>query len=224
MVRAAARRRMSLVGGLLAGGAIGLQHAVESDHLAAVATLVEDDEPRAAAAVGASWGVGHALPIVALGLAFLALGLTLPPTAMLAVEALVGVILVALGLRLLASLEVHRHGAGGDHRHLTVGDWSLGLTHSHVHGEAAVVGVLHGVAGSGALVVALVASSPTLAGALGLLAGFVSLSVATMAAVSLAWGRSLGTRLERPLRVVAGLAGVAVGCLLVAEVAGVAPL
>lgn len=219
---------MSLVGGLIAGGAIGLTHALESDHLAVVVTLVADDEPRSAAVVGASWGVGHAIPIVAIGLGFVALGVTLPPTATLAVEGLVGLVLVALGVRLLASVpsrlavDAHRHG-GGAHHHLALGDWALGFTHSHVHGEAALVGVLHGVVGSGALVIALVASLPP-AAAFGLLSGFVLLSVATMAAVSLVWGRSLGTALERPIRVFAGLSGVGVGLLHLAEVLGVAPV
>lgn len=218
---------MSVVGALLAGGAIGVKHALETDHLAAVATLVGDDEPRSSAAVGASWGVGHALPVVGLGLAFLALGVSVPPTLTTAVEGLVGLVLVALGIRMLleampgATLSTHAHGDQQRHRHLLVARWSVGLTHSHTHGEAAVVGVLHGIAGSGALVVALVATSQTVGDALGLLAGFVACSIATMAVVALLWGRSLGTGFERPLRGIAGFVGVGVGLLLVARVAGV---
>jgi high-affinity nickel permease len=67
------------VSSLLAGGAIGVTHALELDHLAAVATLVEEDTDRQGL-VGASWGVGHTIPIAAIGLAFVLLGLQLPET------------------------------------------------------------------------------------------------------------------------------------------------
>lgn len=217
---------MSVVGGFLAGGAIGLHHALEADHLAAVATLVGDESTAGSAAVGASWGVGHAVPIVFLGTGFLVLGVTVPPWVTGAVEGLVGLVLVGLGLRMLAvaarvvDLATHAHESGGRHRHLVVGNRSLGLTHGHVHGEAALVGVLHGVAGSGVLVVALVASSPTLGDALSVLGGFVALSIPTMAVLSLVWGRSLATGLRRPLQVGAGVVGVVVGLALLAEVAG----
>lgn len=63
---------------LLVGGAFGVHHAFEADHVAAVATLVEaEDRP---ASTGAAWGVGHSLPILALGALFLALDLRVPST------------------------------------------------------------------------------------------------------------------------------------------------
>lgn len=221
---------MSLVAALVAGGAIGVRHALEADHLAAVATLVEGDRERSPALVGASWGVGHAVPIAGLGLSFVALGVSLPPTATLALEGLVGLVLVALGVRVLLGvlgvvvLDRHRHGAAATHRHLRLGRLSLGATHLHLDGDSALVGVLHGFAGSGALVVAMVAASPTALGAIGFLVAFAALSIATMAVVSLAWGHTLETELRGPLRTVAGLGTIAVGVLLLGEVAGVAVL
>jgi len=72
---------MSLVAALVGGGAVGVGHALEANHLTAVATLVDErrgaDEPRG---VGASWGVGHSIPVVALGALFAALGVRLPRT------------------------------------------------------------------------------------------------------------------------------------------------
>ena len=219
---------MSLLAAAAAGGALGVRHALETDHLAAVATLVEGERDRSPGLVGASWGVGHSLPIVVLGLAFLALGVRLPPTVTLAIEGLVGVVLVALGVRMLVAalgdrvgIQAHSHGDRGVHRHLRLGRVSLGWTHVTVDGDSALVGVLHGFAGSGALVVALVASSPSVGAALGFLGAFSVLTVVTMTAVSLVWGRTLDTGLDRPLRAVAGLVGVGVGILLLAEVAGV---
>jgi hypothetical protein len=277
---------MSLVTALIAGGLLGVRHAVETDHVAAVAALVdrEDDRP---GLVGASWGVGHSIPVAAVGLAFLLLGIQFPEIVFVAVEAVVGLLLVALGARLLVGEVVrlrHSHDDADDHDHLGVGSVLVGLTHSHrsthahehAHGEGDdghehahahthshehgdedddhthpwllgqvgddghthdhdqpsasldrggfAVGAVHGLAGSGALVVALVATAPSLDSALAFLGGFSTLSVATMAVVSAVWGRALDTRGRRLLSVVAGVVGVVVGVALLAEVAGFASL
>lgn len=214
---------MTGVSVLAAGAVLGVRHALEADHLAAVATLV-DGEADPTGLVGASWGVGHALPIVALGLAFVILGVGPPAVVTTLFEALVGVVLVVLGGRLLWRLSVarvgptarHDHGAGL-HAHLPVGDVSLGLTHVHLDGDSFLVGVVHGFAGSGVLVVALVAAAPSAVAAIGFLGAFCALSIATMAAVSALWGRALGTAFPRYLEVAAGLLGVGVGVALLAE-------
>lgn len=218
---------MAALSVLLAGGAFGVRHALEADHLAAVATLVEGERRRSPALVGASWGVGHSVPIVALGLALLSLGVEVPPAVTHALEGLVGLVLVGLGVRTVLAargvvgIHSHSHGGGGRaHGHLRLGRFSLGSTHVHLAGDSAVVGVLHGLAGSGAIVVAMVAASPSTAGALGFLAAFSLASIATMAAVALAWGRALSTGLATRLRIAAGLAGVAVGLALLAGALG----
>lgn len=211
---------------LAAGAALGVRHALEADHLAAVATLVDEESGRttpvaSAWEVGASWGVGHSLPIVVLGLGFVAIGIELPAVVTTVLEALVGVVLVVLGVRLLWAvlggelLAGHDHGSG-PHAHLSVGDLSLGPTHVHLDGDSFLVGVLHGFAGSGALVVLLVAAAPSTAAALVFLVAFSALSIATMAAVSALWGRALGTAFPRYLEAAAGLVGIAVGASLLA--------
>ncbi|MFB6157110.1 MAG: high-affinity nickel-transporter protein [Haloferacaceae archaeon] len=225
---------------LLAGSAFGVKHAFEADHVAAVTTLVEDDRP---ASTGAAWGVGHSLPILALGALFVGLGLRLPPTVASGFEALVALVLVALGLRVVAGREalgtlVLRHihgdgdGGGGDdadrgdhhhhhqhHRHLRVAGREVGLTHSHADEESFAVGVVHGLAGSGGVVVALAAAAPTAADGAAFLAGFAVATVVAMGLAAWGFGRALG-RAER-LRVLAGVASVAVGLLLFGEVLGV---
>jgi ABC-type nickel/cobalt efflux system permease component RcnA len=231
---------------LLVGGAFGVRHAFEADHVAAVATLVEsEDRP---ASTGAAWGVGHSLPILALGVLFLALDLRVPPTAATAFEAVVAVVLVALGLRAVAGREAlglsvlrhihgtdaeddheHPHGDGHDHEHgtasedghlhLTVAGREVGLTHSHANEESFAVGVVHGLAGSGGVVVALAAAAPTAADGAGFLLGFAAATVVAMGLAAWGWGRAVGR--ADTLRVVAGLASIGVGLLLFAEVVGV---
>lgn len=208
---------------LLAGGALGVNHAFEADHVAAVTTLVEDDGRPAS--IGAAWGVGHSLPVLALGALFVALDLRLPPTVAAGFEAVVGLVLVALGLRAVAGREAlgtavlrHLHG-GGVHRHLRVAGRAVGLTHSHADGESFAVGVVHGLAGSGGVAVALSAAAPTTVDGAAFLLGFAAATVAAMGLATWGFGRTLG-RADR-LRVLAGVASVAVGLLVVATVLGV---
>lgn len=234
---------MSLVAAFVAGGALGARHALETDHLAAVATLVEGGSAGSESAagtghdhgsgahahpglVGASWGIGHAVPIAALGIAFLRLGIRLPESVTRLFEVGVGLVLVYLGARMLAEvagLHEHAHGTRSLHGHLRIGRLSLGPGHAHLNGDSLVVGALHGVAGSGALVIVLVSTAPDLPTAASFLGAFGLCSVLTMAAVSALWGRTLSTGIERALRGVAGVVGVAVGLLLLAEQVGVVP-
>jgi len=218
---------------LLAGGAFGLKHAVEADHVAAVATLVEDaDRP---AATGLAWGLGHSVPILALGAAFIALDLQVPETVATGFEVVVALVLVALGVRVIAGrdavgLSILRHFHEGTarrdrteqdrgHRHVAVAGREIGLTHSHADEESFAVGIVHGLAGSGGVVVALAAAADTSLGGAGFLVGFAVATIAGMGVAAAGWGRAV----ERTglLRAVAGLASVAVGLLLFAEIAGI---
>ena len=204
---------------LAAGGVFGAKHALEADHVAAVATLVEEtDRP---ATTGAAWGVGHSIPIVLLGAAFLALGLELPGAVMTGFEMVVAVVLVALGVRAIAGrqslgrrLLSHTHGES-EHRHLRLGRGAIGLGHSHADEESFAVGVVHGLAGSGGVVIGMTAAAPTATGGLAFLGGFALASVGAMAVVTAGWGRLVGY--TDALRIVAGLLDVAVGLLLLAE-------
>jgi hypothetical protein len=222
---------MSIVTALLAGGALGIKHAVEADHLAAVATLADDGGPAEAGLVGTSWGVGHSLPVVILGALVVLAGVRVPDHLLVAFEVVVGLIIVALGLRMAVRAVgigfSHSHGSpeadAHSHRHLALGPLSLGFAHSHrtrVDGDSFAVGAIHGLAGSGVLVVALASAAPTVDAAFGFLAGFTVLTVATMGAVAALWGRVLDTAAATGLKVVAGLLSVAIGAALVAEQVG----
>ncbi|WP_227355171.1 hypothetical protein [Haladaptatus salinisoli] len=223
-----------LVGGIgtgfLVGGIFGARHAFEADHVAAVATLVEDRQHPAS--TGAAWGVGHSLPILLLGALFLALDLRISDDIATAFELLVVVILVALGLRVLAGREAlgitivrHVHSGGNRpdsaHRHIALGDERIGLLHSHENEESLAVGIVHGLAGSGGVVVALAATSPTVAGGAAFLFGFSIASVVAMGVGAWVWGRAIGQ--ARKLRILAGVASIGVGLLLFAEIVGFAP-
>ena len=214
---------MGFATAILAGAAVGARHSLESDHVAAVATLVERE--RRPALVGASWGLGHSATVVAAGMLFLLAGFE-PPTAVAHLsEALAGLLMIGLGARTIlavaGSVERKRHSHGGrveghTHGHLAVGSVAIGGRHSHLQEESFGVGVVHGLAGSGGLVALLVAGSSSTAAGAGYLAAFAVATVAVMALTSELWGRVVRTG-ER-LRTVAGVASVAAGALLVLSV------
>ena len=215
--------------GLLVGGAFGARHALEADHVAAVSTLLEDETRPLT--TGAAWGFGHSVPIFLLGTFFLALGVRVPESIATAFEFLVVVVLIALGIRVLAGQEalgltVLRHIQGNrcehasdGHRHLSIGGRELGLTHTHADEESMAVGIIHGIAGSGGVVVALAAAAPTVFGGLAFLLGFSITSVLAMGVAAWAWGHVVGH--VRKLRVLAGGGSILVGLVLFAEITGV---
>lgn len=208
---------------LAAGALIGIRHALETDHLAAIATLVKDDTERPTF-VGASWGIGHSIPIAVLGLLFVGLGIQLPESVTKLFEVFVGFLLIFLGVRMLWTISQgvrsHDHGHG-PHSHFDLGDVSFGFTHHHFDDESFLVGIIHGFAGSGALVIALVSTAPTVTSAVTFLAAFSLLSIVTMALVTFVWGKTLDTSFATYLKGVAGLFGIAIGLLLLIEQAGV---
>ena len=138
---------------------LGMRHALEPDHLAAVSTLVtEENDPRSGLWLGAFWGVGHTLALLGVGLVLALLRTTMSDGVTVAFELVVSVMLLLLGIRAL--LRAREEMAGGPPRRHEHG----GRLHvhpgsgAHVHlGRRAyavrplVVGVVHGLAGSGAL-------------------------------------------------------------------------
>lgn len=215
--------------GVVLGGLFGTRHALETDHVAAVATLLDDETN--ALRTGAAWGVGHSIPIGAAGIAFLALDLTVPADVLTLFELLVGLLLLWLGIRVLAGREsvalvVHDHLTRADadsddhaHSHVDLNGTLLGLGHSHVREESVAIGIIHGFAGSGGVVVALAAARPTVVGGLGFLLGFSVASILTMAIGAVIWGRAV----ERVdwLHSLAGVASIAAGMVLIVEIAGI---
>src|SRR4051812_14181957 len=94
----------SLVGALIVAFVLGLRHATDPDHLVAVTTLIAGARrhgARAAARLGAAWGVGHALTLLLLGLPVVVLQLRLPERLQQLAEAAIGVVIAVLGIQLL---------------------------------------------------------------------------------------------------------------------------
>ena len=191
---------------------LGLRHASDPDHLVAVSTLVAGDPNRPwrrASRLGLAWGLGHATTLVAFGVPIVLFGRYLPGDLRRAAEALVGVVIVALALRLL-----RRWRAGGFHVHEHEHD---GVVHRHLHGHrdaeghrhehaapsssraAYGVGLVHGVGGSAGVGLLLLASIGSRAEAFAALALFAAAAAASMAVLSLGAGYLLARPAARRL-------------------------
>ncbi len=187
---------------------LGLRHASDPDHLVAVTSLVAADagDVRAATRLGAWWGVGHAVTLLVIGLPLIALRSQLPGWLERGAEATIGVVILVLAARVLAKWmrgdyatgpHVHR-GASGGHRH---------LRRAPVHGhrdlrtprQAFAIGALHGLAGTGAVVLLLVAALPGRLEAAAALAVFAPMSVVSMAACTSAFAWILTRPIVEPL-------------------------
>ena len=137
---------------------LGAAHSFAPDHLAAVGLFVSRG-PRwgRALAIGARWGIGHSIVIMLVGGALVLTGWRFPQHFAPVVERLVGVTLIALGVFAFArAMRIHGHV----HQHDGVAHWHLhshrrSAEHDHAHHAALGMGALHGLAGTGALVIAL---------------------------------------------------------------------
>ena len=213
--------------------ALGVRHAFEPDHLAAVSTLAtRQGRAVQAALLGLAWGLGHTASVGVVALLMIAGGLTLPARLWPAADAVVGLLLVVLGASVLwryarGRWHMHRHahaGEGAPHLHLH--SHAHGGAHAHTHARwdgrrSLGFGLLHGLAGSGALVVLLVATVPTAGLKLAYVAAFGVGTMLGMLAVSLTlvavvrFASRGGTRWATVLHLGSAVASVAVGVLLV---------
>jgi cytochrome c biogenesis protein CcdA len=182
---------------------LGLRHATDPDHLAAVSTLVASDDggARRAQRLGLAWGTGHALTLFAFGLPVVLFGDELPGAAQRGAELAIGLIIVALAVRLLLRWRSGLRAGGAPEVRSPLAAFGIGL----VHGAG-------GSAAAGALVVG--ATGPNAQGAVAL-AVFALGTALSMAAASTAFGHLLrGRRAPGALgRVVPalGIASIAFG-------------
>lgn len=196
---------------LLAFGAlVGMQHALEADHLAAIAALSAQPTTRRSLVLrGAWWGAGHTIALFAICGTVLTLGLTLGDGLQAALEFAVGIMVTALGVNVLWTMyrrrihfHAHEHGDGLRHLHAHSHEAELcrdhaASRHEHRHPrnglvKALTIGLVHGAAGSGALLVLLVAAANSVGVALAYIACFGLGSIAGMAALSFVASFPLG--------------------------------
>jgi len=227
----------SIVAVLAIGGLLGLRHAFEPDHLAAVSTLATRPGGRrlwSAARLGLIWGLGHTVTVGAVALLIIAVGIQLPAGLWPAAELLVAGLLILLGAMVIWRyargrwhMHAHAHSPAAPHFHLH----SHAADPSHGHAHAAVdarrslgFGVAHGLAGSGAIAALLVAAVPETMSRLVYFAAFSAGTIVGMLGVSLTlsvlvrFAAERGARWATYLHVGAAVGSVVVGVVLAQQV------
>src|SRR5918998_3333644 len=191
---------------LLVSLLLGLRHAWDPDHLAAVTTLRASEEQkriRKATFMGLVWGLGHGTTLILLGLPLVLLGQYLPERVQQVAEVAIGVIIVVLAVRLLVRwrrgffhAHPHSHEGGETHRHLH--SHAEDSVHEHAHNTALRtplsaygVGLVHGVGGSGGLTLLLLSTIPSPSEAVVALLVFAAGTAVSMALLSTVFGLAI---------------------------------
>jgi ABC-type nickel/cobalt efflux system permease component RcnA len=186
------------------GFLLGMQHALEADHIAAVSSIAaRRTHIGDIVKHGLTWGLGHTLTLFAFAGAAILLGHAIPEQLARPLETAVGIMLVGLGTHVLWRLwrdrvHFHSHGHGDGtvhiHAHSHAGDTvsharapHAHARHTHEHGfrwRTLLVGLMHGMAGSAALLVLAVSRASSPAAGLGYIALFGVGSMVGMGALS----------------------------------------
>jgi ABC-type nickel/cobalt efflux system permease component RcnA len=224
------QERMFAILGL--GFLLGMQHALEADHIAAVSSIAARRSDVADIVKhGLTWGLGHTLTLFVFAGAAILLGHAIPQTLARPLESGVGIMLVGLGAHVLWRLwrdrvhfHIHGHGDGTVHihAHSHAGETVAHdrARHAHAHGfrwRTLLVGLMHGMAGSAALLVLAVSQAASPAAGLGYVAlfgvgsmigmGALSAVIAVPIAISARWL----TAANRGLQGAVGVITVAIG-------------
>ncbi|MBM4298249.1 MAG: urease accessory protein UreH [Deltaproteobacteria bacterium] len=216
---------------------LGFQHALDPDHLIAVSTIVSEQKNfKWASLIGAFWGLGHTATLFLVGMIVIGLRVTIPPDLAAGLEMLVALMLVILGANVLRQcfgaerVHLHTHIHSPEtHTHFHVHD-SPKHGHGHDHPFQAMrrpffVGMVHGLAGSAALMLLVLSTIESALGGLlyivifglGSVGGMLLLSgIISLPFILTAQRFSL---MNRWIRLVAGIASVGFGLILGWEIA-----
>jgi ABC-type nickel/cobalt efflux system permease component RcnA len=226
--------------GVVVAVLLGLRHATDPDHLTAVSTLVLSEErggARQAGILGFSWGLGHGTTIFAFGLPIVLFRAYLPDGIQRAAEAVIGLVIVALAVRLLIRwrrgyFHAHSHAHGQLHHahpHVHEGGSAGGpashMRHAHAHPHAEGmgrsplaaygIGLVHGIGGSAMVGLLVVGAAANRTLGVVALVGFAAATAVSMAIVSSAFGYALArgpiARVVGPLMPVVGVASLVFG-------------
>lgn len=223
---------------LTLGLAIGLQHAFEPDHVAAVSTQVAKQRYRSASItgtlkkgivkssiLGALWGAGHTTTLIISGLLLFVFSINIPSNVFLGFEFIVGIMLVILAMSTFSNKKlfklkhthphVHSNGTLHTHPHNHEGE------HKHTH-KSYIIGCIHGLAGSGVLIVLTASTLENVEAVLGFILIFGIGSIIGMSIVSSLIGLPfvLTTKIKstnKILKLVAGTASLLIGANIIYE-------
>jgi high-affinity nickel-transport protein len=122
---------LNVVSFLFLGFFLGMRHATDADHVVAIATIVSRERSMAGSAlIGAAWGIGHTMTVMAVGAAIIVFGVVIPPKVGLSMEFAVGIMLVLLGILTLTGMG---RAVGAAHAHADIPGGHTHDLHDHLH-------------------------------------------------------------------------------------------
>jgi high-affinity nickel-transport protein len=201
---------ISALSAAVLGFLLGLRHATDADHVVAVTAIVTRERTmRRAAWIGALWGIGHSITVLVVGGAIIAFRLAIPPRAALVLEFGVALMLIGLGFSNL-------RGAGA-------AATAHGHSHEFDHRQPLLIGTVHGLAGSAAVAILVLAAIPQTGWALayllvfgvGTIAGMMLVTV--MLAAPAMYASAHMARMQGGIRLAAGALSLVFGLLLARE-------
>jgi high-affinity nickel permease len=222
------------VGVLLLGLLVGLRHAMEADHVAAVSTMVSTSKGRLrrVPVLGALWGLGHTATLFVVGLIVPLLAVNIPASVSGRLEFGVGVMLLFLAITTFTGFNMGKFLRGlfrkGAHEHVHAHENGVVHSHKHTHEDhhhghkSVIIGMVHGMAGSGALMLAVLATIESVPLGLAYIAIFGAGSIASMAGISMLIGLPFARaknniRLAMALRYASAIVAFVIGAGLVYE-------
>ena len=219
---------------LALGVLLGMEHALDADHVVAVSTMVSRHRTlRRSSFVGIFWGLGHTMTLFLVGLAVILFKVRIPEPLALSMEFLVGIVLVTLGASVVKGyltrrVHAHIHRHGGE-IHLHFHSHAAGEDHDHEHRlpqhrQSLLVGMIHGLAGSAPLMLLVLATirAPMLGLLYTLVFGAGSilgmLGISTLLGLPFLLTAERFARIHQKIRIVVGAASVAYGVWIMAYV------
>ena len=153
------------ISSLAFGFIMGIKHSFEADHIAAVSTMaVNHKSIKKSTLLGFFWGIGHTIALLAVALVILSLKIKIPEKIALSLELIVAFMLILLGINVLITMKkkkihAHKHKHGREnHIHFHSHILNKSHEHKHLHKQSLFVGIIHGLAGSAALILIVLAS------------------------------------------------------------------
>ena len=226
---------------LLLGLVTGLRHSIEADHVAAVLSVVASNRKniKHASMLGAIWGLGHTTSLFVAGLVVMLLAVNISDTISNRLEFGVGIMLVFLGVTTFTGWSIGKFFKGlrrrkwssssssSSHDHIHHHQDNVVHSHRHVHDDehghghkSLIIGMIHGMAGSGALLLIVLSTINSIPLGLAYIAIFGAGSIGGMAGISTLMGipfvkLSNSAKISMALRYAAAITTLAIGAGLI---------
>lgn len=233
---------LTLPGGILALGLItGFKHSIEADHIAAISTIVTTDNRRKKFLhipyIGLLWGLGHTIALLSIALIIMVFSIHIPSEMSNLFEFIVGVMLIYLAVTAIIGVKLNkfikgiRHTNFHKHPHMHMKTKTI-HTHLHNHNNnehnhghrSIIVGMIHGLAGSGALMILVLSTISSVEIGLLYIVVFGIGSILSMAAVSTIIGLPLikfgkrHNRMNMTIKLTSSIVSVCIGVSIMVDI------